>query len=225
MEYSDLMIFIMEMLGTVAFASSGAMLGIERKMDIFGVNVLGVTTAVGGGIIRDLILGINPPVTFLHAVYAFAAVITSTLLFLAVYIRNQVFSGNIARWYDRIMLLCDTIGLGIFTVVGSLCGSCGRISGQPFSGGFCRGDHRSRRRRYPRYDGRNNAVYFCEARLCSGIDRRRYCVYCAVSVYRADCWNDDRSRSCVFDSVSGCLLPLEPAAYSLTVLTAPSVAP
>ena len=48
MEYSDLMIFIMEMLGTVAFASSGAMLGIERKMDIFGVNVLGVTTAVGG---------------------------------------------------------------------------------------------------------------------------------------------------------------------------------
>ena len=112
MEYSDLMIFIMEMLGTVAFASSGAMLGIERKMDIFGVNVLGVTTAVGGGIIRDLILGINPPVTFLHAVYALAAVITSTLLFLAVYIRNQVFSGNIARWYDRIMLLCDTIGLG-----------------------------------------------------------------------------------------------------------------
>lgn len=119
MKYSDLMIFIMEMLGTVAFASSGAMLGIERKMDIFGVNVLGVTTAVGGGIIRDLILGINPPVTFLHAVYALAAVITSTLLFLAVYIRNQVFSGNIARWYDRIMLLCDTIGLGIFTVVGS----------------------------------------------------------------------------------------------------------
>ena len=119
MEYSDLMIFIMEMLGTVAFASSGAMLGIERKMDIFGVTVLGVTTAVGGGIIRDLILGINPPVTFLHAVYALAAVITSTLLFLAVYIRNQVFSGNIARWYDRIMLLCDTIGLGIFTVVGS----------------------------------------------------------------------------------------------------------
>ena len=119
MEYSDLMIFIMEMLGTVAFASSGAMLGIERKMDIFGVNVLGVTTAVGGGIIRDLILGINPPVTFLHAVYALAAVITSTLLFLAVYIRNQLFSGNIARWYDRIMLLCDTIGLGIFTVVGS----------------------------------------------------------------------------------------------------------
>ena len=48
MNYSDILIYIMEMLGSVAFASSGAMLGIERKMDLFGVNVLGVTTAVGG---------------------------------------------------------------------------------------------------------------------------------------------------------------------------------
>ena len=53
MNYSDILIYIMEMLGSVAFASSGAMLGIERKMDLFGVNVLGVTTAAGGGMIRD----------------------------------------------------------------------------------------------------------------------------------------------------------------------------
>lgn len=119
MGYSDLIIFIMEMLGTVAFASSGAMLGVERKMDIFGVNVLGVTTAVGGGIIRDLILGINPPVTFQHFIYTLAAVVTSTLLFLIMYVKNQVYSGNFALWYDRIMLFCDTVGLGIFTVVGS----------------------------------------------------------------------------------------------------------
>ena len=57
--------------------------------------------------------------TFLHAVYALAAVVTSTLLFLIVYVRNQLFSGSFARWSDRIMLVCDTIGLGIFTVVGS----------------------------------------------------------------------------------------------------------
>lgn len=119
MDYSDWMIYIMEMLGTVAFASSGAMLGIERKMDIFGVNVLGITTAVGGGMIRDLILGVNPPVMFQHSSYAMAAIVTSTVLFLIVYIRAQFFSGSIAVWYDRIMLFCDTIGLGIFTVVGS----------------------------------------------------------------------------------------------------------
>ena len=46
----DEFIFILELIGTVAFASSGAMIAIEKKMDIFGVNVLGATTAVGGGI-------------------------------------------------------------------------------------------------------------------------------------------------------------------------------
>ena len=55
----DEFIFILELIGTVAFASSGAMIGIEKKMDIFGVNVLGATTAVGGGIMRDIILGLT----------------------------------------------------------------------------------------------------------------------------------------------------------------------
>lgn len=119
MSYSDYVIFIMELLGTVAFASSGAMLGIQRKMDIFGVNVLGVTTAVGGGLIRDLILGVNPPVMFQKSSYAMAAILTSTMLFLVLYVRAQVFPENVARWYDRIMFVCDTLGLGIFTVVGS----------------------------------------------------------------------------------------------------------
>ena len=49
------------MAGTVAFAASGAMVGVERNMDIFGVSVLGVVTAVGGGMIRDIVLGIIPP--------------------------------------------------------------------------------------------------------------------------------------------------------------------
>ena len=56
----DEFIFILELIGTVAFASSGAMIAIEKKMDIFGVNVLGATTAVGGGIMRDIILGLTP---------------------------------------------------------------------------------------------------------------------------------------------------------------------
>ncbi len=118
MSYSDLMIFIMELLGTVAFASSGAMLGIQKKMDIFGVNVLGVTTSVGGGMIRDLILGVNPPVMFRNSSYTIAAILTSSTLFLVMYVRAQLFSGSLALWYDRIMMFCDTVGLGIFTVVG-----------------------------------------------------------------------------------------------------------
>ena len=99
----DEFIFILELIGTVAFASSGAMIAIEKKMDIFGVNVLGATTAVGGGIMRDIILGLTPPGAFSHPVYVLVAALTSTILFVIAYAKPF--------W-------CDTAGLGIFTVVG-----------------------------------------------------------------------------------------------------------
>ena len=51
---------VLELIGTLAFAASGAMTGLKKNMDIFGVCILGLTTAVGGGVIRDLILGITP---------------------------------------------------------------------------------------------------------------------------------------------------------------------
>ena len=60
----DTFTFILEIIGTIAFASSGAMIAIEKKMDIFGVNILGATTAVGGGMMRDIILGVTPPAAF-----------------------------------------------------------------------------------------------------------------------------------------------------------------
>ena len=81
----DEFIFILELIGTVAFASSGAMIAIEKKMDIFGVNVLGATTAVGGGIMRDIILGLTPPGAFSHPVYVLVAALTSTILFVIAY--------------------------------------------------------------------------------------------------------------------------------------------
>lgn len=54
----EIITFIMEIIGTIAFAASGAMVGVGRRMDIFGVCVLGVVTSVGGGMIRDIVLGI-----------------------------------------------------------------------------------------------------------------------------------------------------------------------
>lgn len=57
-------IFAIEIIGTIAFASSGAMLGIRKNLDIFGVVVLGLCVAVGGGIVRDIILGLTPPSAF-----------------------------------------------------------------------------------------------------------------------------------------------------------------
>ena len=57
----DTFIFVLNMVGTLAFAASGAMIGLKKNMDIFGVCILGLTTATGGGVIRDLILGVTPP--------------------------------------------------------------------------------------------------------------------------------------------------------------------
>ena len=115
----DEFIFILELIGTVAFASSGAMIAIEKKMDIVGVNVLGATTAVGGGIMRDIILGLTPPGAFSHPVYVLVAALTSTILFVIAYAKPTAFESRVKTdYYDKLMFWCDTAGLGIFTVVG-----------------------------------------------------------------------------------------------------------
>ena len=91
----------------------------EKKMDIFGVNILGATTAVGGGMMRDIILGVTPPAAFSQPVYILFSILTSTLLFAIVYTNPEILHSRIkSRYYDKIMLWCDTAGLGIFTVVG-----------------------------------------------------------------------------------------------------------
>ena len=118
MDYQQLITFIMEMIGTVAFAASGAMVAVDRAMDIFGVIVLGVTTSVGGGAIRDVILGIVPPAMFQHPVYTLVATITSCVVFLILYLKKDLLQGHNRETYDKVMLIMDSVGLGIFTVVG-----------------------------------------------------------------------------------------------------------
>ena len=53
----------------------------EKKMDIFGVAILGLTTAVGGGIIRDMLIGNTPPQTFQDPVYAVISIVTAIIVF------------------------------------------------------------------------------------------------------------------------------------------------
>lgn len=117
MDYQDIIVFLMEIIGTVAFAASGAMLGVEKKMDLFGVCVLGVITSVGGGMIRDIILGIVPPGVFQTPVYALVATVTSCVTFVFIYVKRQFLESHKGT-YDRILLIMDSIGLGVFTVVG-----------------------------------------------------------------------------------------------------------
>ena len=110
-DLQTLIVFCMELAGTIAFAASGAMVGINCGMDIFGVCVLGVVTAVGGGMTRDMILG-NVPGALIRPVYVLVAV------FLVLYFKRNVLRGKPGELYDRAMLVMDSVGLGIFTVVG-----------------------------------------------------------------------------------------------------------
>ena len=60
----DKFVFLLELIGTVAFAASGSLTAIRRHMDLLGVIVLGVITSVGGGILRDVIIGITTTIRF-----------------------------------------------------------------------------------------------------------------------------------------------------------------
>ena len=71
-----------EIIGTIAFAVSGAVTAMRRDMDLFGVCILGITTAVGGGIVRDIILGMFPVSAFVQPLYVAVAFFTSLFVFL-----------------------------------------------------------------------------------------------------------------------------------------------
>lgn len=95
-------LFLLELAGTVAFAVSGAVLGIEKHMDIFGVGLLGITTAVGGGILRDLVVGLTPPRAFQDPIYLLVALGVSVVLFFP-FVRRII--GRSKRVFDALMLL------------------------------------------------------------------------------------------------------------------------
>lgn len=109
---------ILEIIGTISFASSGAMVGIRKKMDIFGVIVLAVVTALGGGCTRDIVLGINPPSMFVNSTYAIQAVICAIILFTVFYFHTDLLRSKAVKKYEEFMLILDAIGLGAFTVTG-----------------------------------------------------------------------------------------------------------
>ena len=102
MNYSNLIIYIFEMIGTVAFASSGALVGIRKNMDIFGVNVLGIT----------------PPKMFQNFSYVGASILISCILFTIFYLNQELLSSRFLETYERVMISLDAIGLGVFTVMG-----------------------------------------------------------------------------------------------------------
>lgn len=118
MELHSSIFFPIEIIGTVAFASSGAMVAVRKKLDLFGIIVLGVITAVGGGMLRDLMIGCIPPNMFRNPVYVFAAFLTVLVLFLLFRFRPRLLASHYMESYEKIMNILDAIGLGAFTVTG-----------------------------------------------------------------------------------------------------------
>ncbi len=118
MAFIDDIIYWAEIIGTIAFALSGAMVGIDKRFDIFGIIVLAISTAVGGGAIRDVLLGRTPPNMFVQPIYARLAVISAIVVFGFTY-RSEFFS-KYRKIYFLFVEFFDTIGLGVFAVTASI---------------------------------------------------------------------------------------------------------
>lgn len=113
---------IVELIGAAAFAISGAALGIQKRMDLLGVAIMGMTTAVGGGMLRDVMLG-SVPSALLDPTQALLALVVSLALF-ALHKSERIHFR--IQGTEFLLLLADSLGLGIFTVHGvSVCAKAG----------------------------------------------------------------------------------------------------
>lgn len=114
----DAFFFAFEIIGTIAFALSGAMKGIKKGMDIFGVAILGLITGVGGGIIRDAIIGNTPVLALKNATFTTLAILTALITFVIIrLIWNRI--KHVMKAVDRIVIFsADTLGLAVFTTTG-----------------------------------------------------------------------------------------------------------
>lgn len=100
---------ILDLLGTVAFAISGALAAMNRKLDLFGIFIIAFVTAIGGGTLRDVLIG-NTPVTWMEDNIYFYLIGVVTVL--SIIFRDKIY------YLKTSLFLFDTIGLGVFTITG-----------------------------------------------------------------------------------------------------------
>lgn len=101
---------VLGLIGIAAFAASGALIGVHRRLDLFGVCVVGITTGIGGGIIRDLLLGIHPPTSLDTWPNLTVGFLASLVVFVA---HRQM--GKVRRG----VLVLDAFGMGLFASTGA----------------------------------------------------------------------------------------------------------
>jgi len=100
---------VIEIIGTAAFSIAGAFAAKEKKLDVFGVFIIAFITALGGGTLRDILIG-KVPVSWMLDLSSTIVVLTTAILVL-------IFKSEIKN-YHKTLLFFDAIGLGFFTVVG-----------------------------------------------------------------------------------------------------------
>jgi uncharacterized membrane protein YeiH len=113
------LIFLLEIIGTIAFGLSGAFVAVKKKLDYFGAAVLTLAVAVGGGMMRDVILGITPPIAFSKPVYSVLAFFTAAFVIIFNHFTKDILKREQFDLFMRIVKVFDAIGLGIFTVIGA----------------------------------------------------------------------------------------------------------
>jgi uncharacterized membrane protein YeiH len=103
------MFYTIDILGTIAFAISGVLVAMNKKMDLFGILIIGFVTAVGGGTLRDILIG-QTPVSWMQDI-TYTYVILGSAIF-AIVFRSYI------NYLRTSLFLFDTIGIGLYTVVG-----------------------------------------------------------------------------------------------------------
>lgn len=104
------MLTALDLAGTFVFALSGAFTGVRERLDWLGIAVLAVLTGVGGGMLRDVLLGLTPPAVFRDERYFLACLAGAAVVIVA--------SRPIAQRWNRVML-ADAVGLGLFAALGA----------------------------------------------------------------------------------------------------------
>ncbi|CAB4596348.1 unannotated protein [freshwater metagenome] len=107
---SSTLLLVLDLVGIAVFALSGGLVGVEKKLDVFGVIALAATSALGGGIIRDVLLGIAPPATFTDARYLVVPIVCGVFV--------SYVHPTISRLHKPLVVL-DAAGLGLFAVAGA----------------------------------------------------------------------------------------------------------
>jgi uncharacterized membrane protein YeiH len=103
-------VHVLDWIGTLVFALSGGLLGVKKRFDLFGVLFLSFVVSVAGGIVRDLLIGAVPPAAITEIHYFTIAICGGLVTFF--------WAGRVAR-YQRLILLLDAVGLGLFAVLGT----------------------------------------------------------------------------------------------------------